>query len=57
MAEEKHYSDVSVVDFISLVEQMHTDSDIGFSQEFDVNILFYLFIAIRKGTIVDVSLM
>ncbi|XP_059152199.1 tyrosine-protein phosphatase 99A-like isoform X2 [Physella acuta] len=34
-SEEKHYSDVSVVDFISHVEQMHMDSDIGFSQEFD----------------------
>ncbi|XP_055882183.1 tyrosine-protein phosphatase 99A-like isoform X6 [Biomphalaria glabrata] len=34
-SEEKQYPDIGVADFISHVEHMHMDSDIGFSQEFD----------------------
>ncbi|KAH9504817.1 Tyrosine-protein phosphatase 99A, partial [Bulinus truncatus] len=34
-SEEKQYPDIAVADFILHVEQMHMDSDIGFSQEFD----------------------
>uniref|UniRef100_A0A2C9KY20 Fibronectin type-III domain-containing protein n=1 Tax=Biomphalaria glabrata TaxID=6526 RepID=A0A2C9KY20_BIOGL len=36
-SEEKQYPDIGVADFISHVEHMHMDSDIGFSQEFDVS--------------------
>ncbi|GFO43956.1 receptor-type tyrosine-protein phosphatase delta-like [Plakobranchus ocellatus] len=35
ISEEKQYPDISVVDFLPHVEHMHSDSDIGFSQEFD----------------------
>ncbi|RUS74585.1 hypothetical protein EGW08_017666 [Elysia chlorotica] len=33
--EEKHYPDIHVSEFLPHVERMHSDSDIGFSQEFD----------------------
>ncbi|KAK3768343.1 hypothetical protein RRG08_031133 [Elysia crispata] len=35
LSEEKHYPDIHVTEFLTHVERMHSDSDIGFSQEFD----------------------
>ena len=37
ISEEKHYPDIHVSEFLPHVDRMHSDSDIGFSQEFDVS--------------------